>query len=97
MNKWKPINFKGKWNYDPRGELRDRAKVAIDQGDDYVAIPVDLAIACADLHECKATTVLTADEDGPLSEPLTIYCRLPEDHALTRVTMHYNGYINWED
>lgn len=96
MKKWKPINFHGKWNYDPRGELRQRARVAEEQGDEYVAIPISLAMACAELHECDATRVLTADEDGP-HDTLTIFCRLPRDHAATGQKMHYNGYTHWED
>lgn len=92
MDKWKPINYRGQWNYDPRGELRLRAQTARDNNDDYVAIPVKLAIACAELRECHAMTTLTGDEDGPLKEPIIIFCRKPENHSGS----HYNGYCNWE-
>lgn len=91
------MNFIGAWHTDPRDELKHRAQVATRQGDDYVSVPISLAMACAELHECDATTVVTGDEDGPLPVPLTIHCRLPAGHALTRVMMHSNGYTNWED
>lgn len=96
MKKWNPINFHGSWHYDPREEIRHRARIASDQGDSYVSIPIELAMACADLHECDAMTITTGDEDGPLPEPLTIYCRLPRDHHLTGQIQHYNGYTHWE-
>lgn len=76
---------------DPRDELRARAKRAERGNDSYVAIPVELAIVCANLRECGATTDLTGDEDGPLSEPLTIQCRKPANHDYD----HYNGSISW--
>jgi len=92
-DEWKPINYKGHWNYDPRGELLLRAQVAQENNDDYVAIPVKLAIACGKLRECGATTILTGDEDGPLSTPLQIQCRKPEKHS----GKHYNGYCEWDE
>lgn len=95
MEKWKPINWRGKWNYDPRGELRDRAEIARQNYDDYVAIPVKLALACADFRECGARMLLTHDEDGPLKEPQWITCRRPEGHELN--VMHFNGYMSWEN
>ena len=91
IDKWEPINWRGNWNYDPRGELRDRAEVARRNNDDWVAIPVKLALACAELRECKATTIMTGDEDGPLPEPLTIVCRKLDKHS----GMHNNGYMSW--
>lgn len=93
--KWKPINFKGAWNYDPRGELRARAKHAQLANDDFVAIPLALAYALADLHECDAITTIQAHD--PNDDPMTIYCRLPTDHKKHGIEMHFNGYINWKD
>lgn len=92
-DKWKPINWRGNWNYDPRGELRDRAEVARRNNDDYVAIPVKLALACAELSECGARYLLTADEDGLLREPIWIQCRRPSGHDSNQ--LHFNGYMSW--
>lgn len=94
MGKWKPINFKGAWNYDPRGEVRARAKHAQLANDDFVGIPLSLAYALADLHECDATTTIKSSPDA---EPITIHCRLATDHQTHGVEMHFNGYLNWED
>lgn len=91
MDQWQPKNYRGSWYTDPRDELRARAKQARQLGDTYAAVPVALALACADLHECDATTIATQDEDGPLPTPLQIFCRLPRDHQ----HMHYNGYTHW--
>src|SRR5688500_8833246 len=91
--KWKPINYGGSIYSDPRDELRARARRAQDGNDSYVAIPGKLAIACSELRECNARTILTGDEDGPLNPPLEIKCRKPEGHP----HMHYNGYVNWEN
>lgn len=89
---WKPINYRGAWHHDPRDELRARARASQADGATYVLVPMDLAFACADLHECDASTIATQDEDGPLPEPIRIHCRLPRDHQYR----HYNGYTHWE-
>lgn len=93
MNKWQPINYRGAWHQDPRDELRARADHAGDSGDAYVAVPLNLAYACANLHECDATTVSSGDEDGPFIHggPLILHCRKPDKHD----HMHGNGYTNW--
>ncbi len=88
---WKPINFRGTCHYDPRDELRARAAEARDRHDEWVAIPIALAAACVDLRECGARTLLRADEDGPLSEPVEIQCRKPSGHDYD----HFNGYCTW--
>lgn len=90
MEKWKPINWRGTWSHDPRDELRRRAQVARANYDDYVAIPVKLAMAVADLRECGATTDLKVDYKD---EPLQLRCRQPEGHY--PVTRHFNGSITW--
>lgn len=94
VNKWKPINFRGTWNHDPRGEVRDRAAYAEKANDSYVAIPIELAIALAELRECKATTVIDWDENGKF-DPITVHCRRQEGHYPQ--IDHFNGYINWKD
>lgn len=91
MDKWMPINYRGSWHHDPRDELRHRAQVARDSHDSWVAIPVALAIAVAELRECSATTVITGDEDGPFSSPIEVKCRLPKDHQ----HMHTTGTLSW--
>lgn len=96
MNTWKPINYRGTIYYDPREELRARARHGAQDNATYVLVPMQLALACAELHECDATTIATHDEDGPLPEPLRIFCRLPRDHHLTGQIKHYNGYTHWE-
>lgn len=92
MQHWKPCNYEGVTYYDPRNELKARARRAELGHDTYVAVPIELAIACANLRECDATTVLTGDEDGPLNPPVTIRCSKPEMHLFT----HSNGYVSWE-
>lgn len=93
MKMWKPINFKGALNYDPRGELADRIKHAEQANDSYVAVPLELAQALADLRECHSSTTLTGDEDGPLPQPLAIFCSKVRDHRGS----HSNGYCSWEE
>lgn len=95
MDKWQPINWRGTWNHDPRDELRDRARVAQANYDEYVAIPVKLAYAVANLRECGRMTTLTHDEDGPLTVPIKTSCRLPEGHQEQGIPMHFNGAVNW--
>lgn len=90
---WKPINFRGSIAYDPRQELAARADVARQLGDTYVAVPLALAAACAEIRECGVRFWLTSDEDGPLSEPQEIQCRKPDGHDYD----HYNGYCSWSD
>lgn len=70
-----------------------RANVARDIGDTYVAVPIALAAACAELRECGARYVMTHDEDGPLPQPQEIQCRKPEGHNHD----HFNGYLTWSD
>jgi hypothetical protein len=85
---WEPRNLGGSVYYDPRRELEywaDRAG-----SEPMVAVPVATLRAAAEVRECGETTVLTADEDGPMA-PLTIRCRQPEGHLLD----HYNGYCSW--
>jgi hypothetical protein len=86
---WKPIMYEGSLHVDPRSELKARAKRAELGNDTYVAIPVDLAYACAELRECGARLVVI--ENGPTSESTLVVCRLPLDHKYE----HYNGYIHW--
>lgn len=88
---WQPINYRGVIHYDPRDELRARAEAACDDGTGCVMVPRALALACAELRECGARTVLHADEDGPLPTPQEIQCRKPEGHEHD----HYNGYCHW--
>jgi hypothetical protein len=89
MEEWKPINFRGGWNHDPRGELLARARAAQKQNDTWVAIPVKLAIACGQLRECGDTTTLKVDY---AHEPITLHCTKPKDHS---DNMHFNGSISW--
>lgn len=86
---WKPRNLGGSIYYDPRRELEYWASRA--GSDSMVAVPVATLRAAAQVYECGETTVLTGDEDGPLAEPLTIRCRLPEKHTES----HHNGYCSW--
>lgn len=95
MEKWKPINWRGAWNHDPRDELRDRARVAQRNNDSYVAVPVALALAVADLQECGARTTITGDEDGPLKTPIMVFCRRLKGHEDKGIPMHFNGAVNW--
>ena len=88
---WKPINFRGAIYYDPRQELGARANLARGVGDTYVAVPLALAMACAELRECGARYLLTHDEDGPLPKPREIQCRKPVGHDHN----HFNGYLTW--
>lgn len=90
---WRPINYEGSIHYDPRHELAARANRARRAGDDYVAVPLALAMACAELRECGARYWMTHDEDGPLSTPQEIQCRKPDGHDYD----HFNGYLNWSD
>lgn len=92
MDKWIPINYGGSIYYDPREELLARVRRAEEGHDTYVAIPIALAKACGNIRECTATTTLTRDEDGPLSKPIQIHCRKPENH----IGKHYNGYCVWD-
>lgn len=92
MKKWQPINFKGDWNSDPRGELKRRIEHARLANDAYVAIPVELATALSELRECDATTILSGDEDGPM-DPIVVRCKHPKDHQHS----HSNGYVSWSD
>lgn len=91
MDKWKPNNYMGYWSYDPRDELKHRLHRAEQAYDKFVAIPMLLAHALAELRECDATTVTRGDEDGPM-EPLTIRCRRIKDHQ----HKHSNGYVSWD-
>lgn len=92
-SKWKPTNYGGDIYYDPREELAARVRRAESGNDTYVAVPIELAKACATLRECKETTVIAGDEDGPLPEPVAIVCRRPQNHVGQK---HYNGYMEWE-
>lgn len=92
MQRWKPINYEGTIYYDPRQELKARARRAELGHDTYVAVPIELAIACANLRECDATTVIHGDEDGPMP-PALIRCSKPELHNFD----HSNGYISWKE
>ncbi|HSW90013.1 MAG TPA: hypothetical protein VLH19_04035 [Patescibacteria group bacterium] len=96
MEKWKPINYKGSWNTDPRRELEARAHNALNGHDDWVAIPVKLAFACAAFLECSSRTTITADEDGPLPDPLEISCRKNFDHISMGDKKHGNRFISWD-
>lgn len=73
--------------------MKARADTARDLGDTYVAVPIALAAACAELRECGARFVMTHDEDGPLPTWQEIQCRKPENHDHD----HYNGYLAWSD
>jgi len=88
---WKSNNFLGTWSYDPRDELRARALRAQEAHDTMVAIPLNLAFACANLRECDATTILSHDEDGPLP-PIVIRCKKTQGHDY----QHHNGYCGWD-
>lgn len=77
---------------DPRGELFARTVTARKEGNSFVAVPVDLASACATLRECHVTKILEADENGPLPEPMTITCINRVNHD----GKHYDGYTYWE-
>jgi len=90
---WRPINCEGSIYYDPRQELAARADRARRGGDSYVAVPVALAAACAQLRECGARFVMTHDENGLLPAPQEIQCRKPEGHDYD----HFNGYLTWSD
>ena len=88
--KWKPVNYHGTIAYDPRDEVKARAK-SVEPEDVYVAIPVALAYALADLHECDSTATLTCDEDGPMP-PMTVRCKKIREHLYN----HSNGYAEWK-
>jgi hypothetical protein len=88
MEKWKPINYRGSWNEDPRGELRVRLSYALSGYDSYVAIPIELAQALIELHEC-GITLIDYDLDG---KPTIYICRKPQKHS----HKHSNGYLSWE-
>lgn len=90
MEKWHPINYEGSIYDDPRMELLARARRAQRGGDPYVAIPVNLALACAELRECRATTTMKVSYEPGI---ITLVCRLPENHT----PGHFNGTIHWED
>lgn len=88
---WKPINFRGSMNYDPRGELKERIKHAREaSSESYVAIPMELAVALSELRECGTTLVSVY----PNGKQVTYICRKPEGHTYT--PRHYNGYLSWE-
>lgn len=91
---WKPGNHCGSTHYDPREELACRVRQARDRHDAYVAIPLALGAVVAELRECTATTVITSDEDGPLSSPQTLHCRRPE--GAHHGENHGNGYMSWK-
>lgn len=93
MKKWAPKNYKGSWHYDPRDELRHRARVAAETNDKWLAIPIELAIAVADLRECSATTIVKGDENGPYKQPITVRCRKAADH---HTPLHSTGSLTWE-
>ncbi len=91
MKIWKPINYNGSIYYDPRQELAARMATALENHDEYAAIPCTLIQAVVYLVECSATTILTGDEDGPLDPSVQVKCRKPANHSHD----HDNGYISW--
>lgn len=93
MKKWTPGNYEGSIFYDPRAELLARTRRAIKGNDTYVAIPVELAIACGELRECGARTILKGDEEGPFKTPIEIQCRRIQNH---REEYHFNGAVTWK-
>lgn len=91
---WKPRNLGGRFYDDPRLELLFWADRADNAGrcEPMVAVPVATLRAAAAVRECGARSMLHGDEDGPISPPVEIQCRLVTDHALR----HFNGYVSWE-
>lgn len=76
---------------DPRMKLLERAGSKPDT--EWVAVPVSLIREVLRMRVCRATTVSTHDEDGPLSKPMTLHCVMEAGHWLA----HSNGVISWED
>lgn len=89
-HEWKPRTVDGRLATDPRDELVHWANAG--HGQAWVAVPVATLRAAAELRVCRASTVLRSDEDGPLSEPVTIHCNKREGHFYD----HHNGYAGWD-
>lgn len=96
---WEPKNLGGSVIYDPKRELDYWASRC--DGQPMVAVPVSTLRAAAARVECSARTVITADEDGPLSEGVELICRLPLGHGTrsskTPMKQHFNGYTHWDN
>lgn len=96
---WVPRNLGGSIYYDPQKELDYWANQG--NGQPMVAVPVSTLRAAARRVECSARTVVTSDEDGELSEPIEIVCRLPSGHGTmlsgTPLNQHFNGYTHWDN
>jgi len=94
MSNWTPHEYDGETHTDPRSELRARINRSVTVGDDFVAVPVELAEACISLKECQARTTVNGDPTRKIL--IEVKCtRLVDFVTGKHEGMHVNGRTNW--
>lgn len=89
MDEWTPGNHAGTIYHDPKDELEYWIKRA--DHDPMVAVPVKLLVAVHKRRQCNETTIVSGDEDGPLT-PMVVRCVKQEGHFYR----HTNGFTTWK-